>query len=131
MYTKQIEFFKDLDLSLSAHPLTGDITRKFNADAIKRALKTLMQLEKWDKPFDSDVYGFGEGMLFELPGPLAEISVKDRLAWMIKTFEPRVDVNEIEVNVSSDETSFDITISYTIKSLNTDDFTTFTIQRVR
>lgn len=131
MNTNQIEFFKDLDLSLSPHPLTGDITRKFNADAIKRALKTLIQLEKWDKPFDSSVHGFGEGMLFELPGPLAEISVKDQLTWMIKSFEPRVEIEDIDVKLSSDETIFNIIVSYKIKSLNINDFTSFIIQRIR
>lgn len=131
MSAKQIEFFKDLDLSLSPHPLTGDITSKVNADAIKRALKTLVQLEKWDKPFDSSVQGFGEGMLFELPGPLAEISVKDQLTWVIKSFEPRVEIEDIDVKLSSDESAFNIIVSYKIKSLNIDDFSSFIIQRIR
>ncbi len=41
----------DLDLDFVAHPITKDIVRKTNVEAVKRAVKNLILTNKYDKPF--------------------------------------------------------------------------------
>jgi hypothetical protein len=126
-----LEYYKDLDLALSPHPLTGDLNPKVNADAIKRALRHLFLLEKGDVPFESFIHGYTSDFLFELPTGLNEISLKDKIRWLIDTFEPRVETLDIVVLLDSQETGFDITVTYKIKTLQIEETLNFFIQRVR
>jgi hypothetical protein len=128
---EEIILYKDLDLSLVPHPLTGDIYPKTNADAVKRALLHLMSWEKWDVPFSSMHHNHLREDLFDLPSNPVKSSIRSKIEWLIKTFEPRVKISEIDVELSQDETSYVITIMYIIQSLLINDNISFYIQRVR
>lgn len=125
------QYYKDLDLSLSPHPLTGDISEKNNLDAIKRSLRHLMLLEKGDIPFESFIHGYSNDFLFSLPSGINVISLKENVRWLIETFEPRVEIKELDVNLNNNETGFNIRIEYSIKTLKLEDSLDFLIQRVR
>jgi hypothetical protein len=128
---KENILYKDLDLSLIPHPLTGDISPKINAEAVKRSLRHLMFWEKWDVPFSSIHHNHLRDDLFELPSNPVKSSIRSKIEWLIKTFEPRVKISEIEVELTRDESSYEITLMYTIQSLLIDDKISFYIQRVR
>jgi phage baseplate assembly protein W len=128
---KENILYKDLDLSLTPHPLTGDITPKINADAVKRALRHLFLWEKWDVPFSSTHHSHLRDVLFDPPSNPTKASIRARAEWLIETFEPRVIVNDIDVELSDDESGYKITISYSVKSLLIEDRISFYIQRVR
>jgi hypothetical protein len=128
---KEIVLYKDLDLSLIPHPLTGDIYPKINTEAVKRSLRHLMFWEKWDVPFSSIHHNHLRDDLFELPSNPVKSSIRSKIEWLIKTFEPRVKINEIDVELTRDESSYEITLMYTIQSLLIDDKISFYIQRVR
>jgi hypothetical protein len=123
--------YKDLDLSLVPHPLTGDISPKVNAEAVKRSLRHLMFWEKWDVPFSAIHHNHLRDALFELPSNPVKANIRSKIEWLIKTFEPRVKIQEIEVELTQDEAGYEITIMYTIQSLLIDDKISFYIQRVR
>lgn len=123
--------YKDLDLSLTPHPLTGDIAPKVNAEAVKRSLRHLMLWEKWDVPFSAIHHNHLRDTLFEIPSNPIRASIQSKIEWLIKTFEPRVKIQKVDVEISQDESAYEITIIYTIKSLLIDDRISFFIQRVR
>lgn len=128
---KEPIIYKDIDLSLTPHPLTGDIAPKVNSEAVKRALRHLLSWEKWDVPFSSIHHNHLSEVLFDPPSNAAKSSIRTKLEWLIKTFEPRVKIEDINVDIRDDESGYDITIVYTIKSLMIEDKITYFIQRVR
>ena len=128
---KENILYKDLDLSLTPHPLTGDITPKVNAEAVKRSLRHLMMWEKWDVPFSSIHHNHLREVLFEIPSNPVKANIRTKVEWLIKTFEPRVKIQEIDIELNSNETGYTITLFYTIQSLLIDDRISFYVQRVR
>ena len=48
--------YVDFDLNFLAHPLTGDVTLKYNDDAIKRAVKQLIFFNKFDKKYHPEIH---------------------------------------------------------------------------
>lgn len=128
---EEIILYKDLDLSLTPHPLTGDIAPKVNAEAVKRSLRHLVFWEKWDVPFSAIHHNHLRETLFELPSNPIKASIRSKIEWLIKTFEPRVKVQKVDVELLHDESAYEITIMYTIKSLQIDDKIIFYFQRVR
>jgi hypothetical protein len=120
--------YRDIDLTLTLHPLTRDITDKFDDIAIKRSLRNLMQLEKWDIPFSPDKYNPISESLFELTSTITESVIKKKLEWLI-TVETRIKVNNIDVHLNLEGNGYDINLLYDIIDLDLSDSFSHKINR--
>ncbi|MFA6198944.1 MAG: hypothetical protein WC679_00895 [Bacteroidales bacterium] len=118
--------YRDLDLTLAIHPLTGDISDKLNDNAIKRSLKNLFQLNAWDIPFEPNKHNTLQEYLFDIPSTITAALIEKKLTWLIKTCEPRITVTEFIITPLSDNTGYVIDLSYEINDLNLiDNYTHF------
>lgn len=130
MSVGKVKLYKDIDLRLMPHPLSGDIQPLINEDAIKQSLKNIMMIRKWDVPFEPE-HGHVRSMLFDQPDPIHISDMRSRIDWLIRSMEPRVKVNDIKIELTSDESSYHVSIYYTVKSLYKDDTIDYFFQRVR
>lgn len=89
--------FKDLDLNFSIHPITKDISKTNNAKAIKDALKRLVLMNPYDKPFNPNIGGGVSGSLYKLNDPLSRSRLRTRIEDTIKNHEPRVRLESVFV----------------------------------
>lgn len=131
MATKRESLYIDLDLNFKAHPLTGDLPVKRDADAIKQALRNLIWFEMFDIPFDADKRSGLRQLLFDQANHITESQIKNRLEWLIKKCEPRIELRKIEVETSADFVGYQITIWYMVKSIMSEDSFQFFAKRVR
>lgn len=129
--SKDAIFFKDIDLSLTAHPKTHDLMTKINADAIKRSLRHIFMWRKWDIPFNPTYHNHIMDLLFELNTIFTQATIRTRSEWLINTFEPRVTVKNIEVISTHDDAGYDITIVYVINDVRVEDNLNLFLQRIR
>lgn len=128
---KQEPIYSDLDLTMRAHPLTGDLHPKTNIDAVRQSIRSLFFLDPYDYPFDSFRQSNLRRILFEPASQLTESRIKTNLEWLIKKVEPRVQLERVDVVESSDFTGYEITCWYTIRSIMADDKYSFFVQKVR
>ena len=129
--TRTFQIYSDFDLNFIVHPLTGDIPKKTNVDSIKQSILNLFFLEKYDVPFNMDAYSNIRRYLFDPLNSITASNIQVRIEWMIKKFEPRIKLQNIEILINQDEDGYDINIRYKIKSLNIEDSITYFFQRVR
>lgn len=129
--SRNTRIFSDLDLNFTAHPVTGDISRKFDENAVKQSLKNLMQLRHYEKPFHSEIGSPLRELLFEPITPLTELMARRAIIDLIANFEPRVDLVDVEVIASDENNSF--YVSVTFKIVNTERPLTldFVLERTR
>lgn len=106
--------FSDLDLNFTAHPVTGDLTRKFDEAAIKQAVKTLVLTSNYERPFHSDVGSQIRGLMFEPITPMLNMLIKRAIIDVITNHEPRVRLIDVLVRFSPDQNSAYVTIEFTI-----------------
>lgn len=105
---------KDLDLFFGVHPLSKDIRKKTNVDAIKQSVKTLVLLNHYEKPFHPDVGCDVYKSLFEpFEGAFTETMMRKYIENVINTYEPRADLEKIEFDTQEDNNFFGITIWFT------------------
>lgn len=109
--------FSDLDLNFTAHPVTGDINIRYDADAIKASVKNLVLTQNYERPFHSEIGSPINSLLFDLTTPLLVVSLHRIITDLINNHEPRVNLTEVGVNVSPDNNSVYVSIYFTI--LNT------------
>lgn len=106
--------FSDLDLNFTAHPVTKDIVRRFDENAIKASVKNLLLTRNFERPFHSEIGSPIRALLFELPGPMFTVMMKRAIVDVINNFEPRVNIIDVLVNDSLDENAVYITLNFKI-----------------
>lgn len=109
--------FSDLDLNFTAHPVTGDISRRYDDNAIKASLKNLILTNHHERPFHSEIGTPIRQMLFEPFTPLLATSIQRAVFDVVNSFEPRVNLDDVQVRDDTDNNSIVISITYRI--LNT------------
>ena len=107
--------YSDLNLSFKPHPITGDITRKTDVDAVKQSIKNLISTNHYERPFKPSLGANLRGKLFELDTSVfgAESMVND-IAEMIASFEPRV--RDVQVTIQNNNNSAHLNIYFKVKN---------------
>lgn len=123
--------FSDLDLNFTAHPVTKDLTQKFDENAIKQALKNLLQIRHYEKPFHSEIGSPLRELLFEPITPLTEVMAKRAIIDLVANFEPRVELIDVEVIASEDNNSLYVNIVFTIVNTERPITLEFVLERTR
>jgi hypothetical protein len=109
--------FKDISLSFSRHPVTNDILILKNEDAIKRSVLNLVQTQIGER-FFNDLLGTSvTSSLFELATEEVKIILEREIETVLNNFEPRIRLNNIEVEVIDDYNELTVKIVYDIVGL--------------
>lgn len=122
--------YSDLDLTFTAHPVTGDVTRRTDSDAVRRAVRNIVLTNKYERPFKPNFGTSLREMLFELDTDRKVNRFKRTIKEQIEIFEPRVTDVRCDLNMS-DSNSMNVTIYYSIVNGYRDQELQFTISRVR
>ena len=85
------------------HPVTKDITRKLNVEAVKRSIRNLIQTNKYDKKFHPEVDGGVTRHLFGLATAATKHDIAEAIATCLRNYEPRVIVDRVNVVGNNDE----------------------------
>ena len=119
MAVKISRAFKDISLSFSRHPVTNDVTVLKNQDAIKKSVVNLCRT-KFNERFFNDLIGTSiDNSLFELIDSGIGDVLEREIEALLKNFEPRIDLNDINVIANQDSNSLEIKVSYSIVGLPT------------
>ena len=97
--------YKDLNIFFTKHPLTSDVSKVTDVQAIKRSVRSLILTNKGERLFHPEIGGNVRGSLFENFTPITEIELQSTITQVIRTYEPRVILEDVIVN---DATSLDL-----------------------
>jgi phage baseplate assembly protein W len=106
--------FKDISLSFKKHPITSDVVVLSNETAISRSIRNLVLTALGERPFQPDLGSRISRSLFELLDFGTASVIKKDISLTIKNFEPRVEINTIEVVPDYDNNGYSVLISYFI-----------------
>jgi phage baseplate assembly protein W len=123
--------YSDLDFNFTAHPVTKDVSRRFDENAVKTSLKNLILTRNFERPFHSEIGSPVRALMFEPASPMLNIMLKRAIVDLVNNFEPRIDLTEVEVISSPDNNAVYITVYY--KLVNTEQPLTLelTLERTR
>lgn len=103
--------FADLDYGFNRHPVTNDVMKKKNVEAIKSAIKTLVYTNTWEKPFHPEIGGNIYAMLFENYTPLTARIIENLVKNVINNYEPRAKVIRVGISMT-DDNAVRITVAF-------------------
>lgn len=111
---RNTRIFSDIDLNFTAHPVTKDITRRYDENAIKASVKNLLLTRNFERPFHSEIGSPIRALMFELPGPMFDVMLQRAIIDVINNFEPRVEIIDVLVNDASDQNAVYVTLEFKI-----------------
>ena len=108
--------YVDLDFDFKAHPVTKDVVLKYNEEAIKKSVKSLIMTSKYERPFQPSINSRIKKLLFENITPVLGVNLKSNIEDIIREHEPRVELRSVEVLLNEDENYITINIHFNIKN---------------
>lgn len=111
---RNTRIFSDLDLNFTAHPVTKDITRRYDENAVKASLKNLVLTANYERPFHSEIGSQVRALLFEPPSPLLSQSLRQAVIDLVANFEPRVQLLDVIISFLPDNNTLSVTIEFVI-----------------
>ena len=111
---RSTRLFSDIDLNFTAHPVTKDITRRYDENAIKASLRNLLLTRNFERPFHSEIGSPIRALMFELPGPMFDVMLQRAIIDVINNFEPRIEIIDVLVNDASDLNAVYVTLEFKI-----------------
>lgn len=106
--------FTDLDLNFIANPVTGDVSRKYDENAIKQSIKNLVMTNHYEKPFHPEIGSQIYSLLFEPFSPMLKSMLERSIINTIANFEPRASLIDVEVTLNPDNNSIYCQITFRI-----------------
>lgn len=106
--------YRDFDLSFSQNPLTNDIGRKTDDNAITQSIRQLLNTSYYERPFRPSVGSNLRRILFEPADFITIGELKNGIKETIVNYEPRVNIIDVDVVDMSDQHAYAVTVLYKI-----------------
>lgn len=106
--------FSDLDIGFIAHPITGQLTKKINREAVRQSVKSLVLTDFYERPFKPDVGCGIRRYLFELFTPATKQSMQNAVREVIANYEPRAELIDVLVEERPDLNALTVSIAFYI-----------------
>jgi phage baseplate assembly protein W len=128
---RNTRIFSDLDFNFTAHPVTKDVSRRYDENAVKTALKNLILTRNYERPFHSEIGSPIRSLMFEPATPMLGVMLRQAIFDVVNNFEPRVQLTEVDVNVSDENNAIYITIEFKIVNTERPLTLDLTLERTR
>ena len=115
----KIRTFSDLDLNFTANPVSKDISKKYDENAIKQSIKNLVMTRNFERPFRSDIGSQIKTLMFEPITPMLSALIKKTIENTLNSYEPRANILDVSVLLSPDNNGVYVTIVFAIVNTRT------------
>jgi hypothetical protein len=114
--TQTLKRYKDLDLNFQVHPIKKDINKTLDERAVIYAVKNLILTNHYERPFHPEIGSNLNKLMFENMDSITVSVMRKEFEQVIKNFEPRVNIKEIEIIPEYDENRFIVKMTFYILS---------------
>lgn len=109
--------FKDLSFNFTKNPITNDIVVLKNEESIKQSVKNLVLTKLGERLFRPELGTDSTSYLFELNKEIASNELLQQIENILVTYESRIKLQRIDIDIDDGLYSFDISIEYLIVGL--------------
>ena len=109
---RNAQIFKDINLSLAKHPITGDIASLSNIEAVKRSVRNLINTNFYERPFHPEIGSNVRSVLFEPVSPVVAAVLERHVKDVIDNFEPRAELIDVMVSDNADANEYRVQIKF-------------------
>ena len=128
---KAVRTYKDLDLDFTRHPVTNDVIKIEDVNAVKRSVINLVNTQFYERPFHPELGCGVRDLLFENFTPMTGIFIRRKIEEVLVNYEPRANISSIAVNENQDRNGINVEVNFYVLNLPNPVSVTTTLQRIR
>lgn len=110
------EIYSDIPISFTAHPVTGNIKKSINREAVKNSIRNIVLTNHGERFFKPKFGGNVTSQLFENASKFTEFNTARSIRISLQNFEPRAEI--INCKVTSNPDNNNLTVSLKFRVLN-------------
>ena len=127
----QPELFSDFLSSFGTHSIKRDLLRNVNDEAVKTSIKNLLQTNRGERFFNTNIGSDIRSLLFEPNSPATAQVLEDLIRTMISNYEPRARVEDVRVTNDEEGHSMTATIIFSVINRETPIVLEVLLNRIR
>ena len=112
--------YTDLDLFFGRKSSNNDVRQVTDAQAVKRSIRNLVQLNTYEKPFHPEIAGGVRELLFEPMSPLVAVVIARKIEDVITNFEPRARLVSVRAFPDLDRNAYEVSVEFYIVNAPTE-----------
>jgi phage baseplate assembly protein W len=112
--TKKQELYSDFFMNLDENPVSLDLARKTNEEAVKQSIKNLLLTDKGERPYQPNLGCNIRQMLFDNITPDILILMREMIRDTLDAYEPRADIIGVDVTSTIDDNAVDIAVVFKV-----------------
>jgi phage baseplate assembly protein W len=128
---KAVRTYRDLDLDFTRHPVTNDVVKIEDVNAVKRSVRNLVNTQFYERPFHPELGCGVRDLLFENFTPMTGIFIRRKIEEVLVNYEPRANISSIAVNEQQDRNGINVEVNFYVLNLPNPVSVTTTLQRIR
>lgn len=123
--------YSDLDLNFTAHPVTKDVSKKLNENAIAASIRNLLLTSHYERLFNPDIGSNLKKLLFEPIDNVTTSIIQDMIFETIRNYEPRVTIQEVVAAPNYENQRYDVYITFFVNNTLEPITVSFFLERIR
>ena len=123
--------FSDIDVDFMPNPITSDILKKTNENAIAQSISNLLQTSHYERLFNPELGCNLKRYLFEPIDNITTNNIIEEITKTIVNYETRVQLLDVTANPDYDKNGYDVSIKFIIRNDPQPITITFFLERVR
>lgn len=123
--------YSDLDMDFVAHPITRDVTRKYDVNAVLRSCRNLVLLAQFEKPFHPEIGAGIRRFLFEPMSMVTAVGLRDEIKRVIDQYEPRAKILRLTVKENETQNLYEISMNIEVLDIQVPVTLNVTLKRLR
>ena len=112
--------YTDLDLFFGRKTSDNDVRKVTDAQAVKRSIRNLVQLNTYEKPFHPEIAGGVRELLFEPMSPIIAVVIARKIEDVITNFEPRARLVSVRSIPDLDRNAYEVSVEFYIVNAPTE-----------
>ena len=106
--------YSDIPISFTAHPITGNVKKSINRDAVKNSVRNIILTNHGEKFFKPKFGGNVTSQLFENASKFTEFNTARSIRIALQNYEPRAEVINVRVDSNPDTNNLTATLKFRI-----------------
>lgn len=125
------KIYSDLDLRFNPQPGTKDVSLSYDDQAVIRSIKNLLLTNEYERLWSPTIGSRVTHLLFEPLTPLVASSLEEEIKRVIINWEPRAQIQSIEVKPNVDQNYYVVSLYLYISNQTTPSGIQLILKRTR
>ena len=114
MPTPSKVIFSDIPISFTAHPITGNVKKSINRDAVKNSVRNIILTNHGERFFKPKFGGNVTSKLFENASKFTEFNTARSIRIALANYEPRAEVIKVKVTANPDTNNLTASLKFRV-----------------